>query len=185
MSKIKFNLVFILIIITLIVSISGCVNNNHNTANTTKTFSSEGLTFSYPESWAENQTDFNQSLSGYNLEKLGTLSQPGEFNVFIEKSVSNASSEDYIQKFRYLNGVGINGINVTINSENRTQINGLKAYEILMTFNDPQYDVPQKVLCVLVEKDQKVYMLQFAADEGYFDEYLPVFNNVTSTINVE
>ena len=185
MSKIKSNVIFAILIVIIVVSISGCINNNQNTANTTKNFSSEGLTFSYPESWAENQTDFNQSLSGYNLEKLGTLSQPGEFNVFIEKSVSNASSEDYIQKFRYLNRVGINGINVTINSENRTHINGLKAYEILMTFNDPQYDVPQKVLCVLVEKDQKVYMLQFAADEGSFDEYLPVFNNVTSTINVE
>jgi hypothetical protein len=106
--------------------------------------------------------------------------------VFIEKSASPSpsSSSDYIQKFKDLSVMGINNINTTINSENSTQINGLNAYEIVMTVNDPQYDMPQKVLSVVVEKDKNVYMMQFITEKGSFDEYLPIFNNVTSTIKL-
>jgi hypothetical protein len=53
-----------------------------------------------------------------------------------------------------------------------------------MTVNDPQYGMPQKVLCVVVEKGQNVYMMQFVTENGSFDEYLPIFNNVTSTIKL-
>lgn len=186
--KIRYNLVAALIIIVLVVmvvSISGCTNHTQNTVNNTKTFSEEGLTFSYPESWTLNQTQFPQNVSNYNLKQLGTLSAPQGFNVFIEKSASPASSAEYIQKFKDLSAMGISNINTTINSENNTQINGLNAYEIVMTVNDPQYDMPQKVLCVVVEKDKNVYMMQFITEKGSFDEYLPIFNNVTSTIKLD
>ena len=185
--KIRYDLaaaLIIILLVILVVSISGCTNHTQSTVNNTKTFSEEGLNFSYPESWTLNQTQFPQNVSNYNLKELGTLSAPQGFNVFIEKSASPSSSSDYIQKFKDLSAMGINNINTTINSENSTQINGLNAYEIVMTVNDPQYDMPQKVLCVVVEKDQNVYMIQFITENGSFDEYLPIFNNLTSTIKL-
>jgi hypothetical protein len=77
--------------------------------------------------------------------------------MFIEKSASPSSSSDYIQKFKDLSAMGISNINTTINSENSTQVNGLNAYEIVMTVNDPQYDMPQKYSVLWLKKVKCVY----------------------------
>ncbi len=75
-------------------------------------------------------------------------------------------------------------LNSSIIMKNTTTVNDLTVYETITYDHSPDITT-QKTLSVTAGKGQNVYILQFYSNPELFDKYLPLFNKIVSTIQIQ
>ncbi|HML04132.1 MAG TPA: hypothetical protein VK426_00015 [Methanobacterium sp.] len=161
------------------------INSSSASQDISKTFYNEGISFNYPTDWVQIPTWLDKILSNDDYE-IGFFIPPIKNggvvidHYYLSDFGSSSIEEDFKSTVEDMKNQ-----NATIIKENKTIINNLTVYEVINTNYDTYYDDNEKILYVETGKNQNAYIIQFYGEPNDFDEYLPLFEQVVSTIKIK
>ncbi|EKQ50789.1 MAG: hypothetical protein B655_2304 [Methanobacterium sp. Maddingley MBC34] len=158
---------------------------NINTGNTpalTQTFSESGLTFNYPSDWTNSSVKYIDSSTSI-VQSLGTLASPDGLLL----DVSKQDMTETVEAAKEGTKTNLKTIpSVQILSETTKTVNGLKIYELIVTYTDTSTNQEAKSLYVITGKDGQVaYYLQFIDDPNDFSSDQSLMNSIVNTIKIQ
>ena len=155
--------IFVLAILALIVAVSGCTTSQQVLAN--KTYSVDGLSFTYPGDWSELDKSSYQSVlsdKGRLLVVLGDGSTM--FGVARLNKINNQTDVTLDSLIRYYNAT-LNANGTKYVSEGPVTIDGVKGYKMTVKASENylsgalfiKNNVPYLTVFESLDKDQKIF----------------------------
>lgn len=153
-----------------------------NTPALTQTFSESGLTFNYPSDWENSSVKYIDSSTSI-VQSLGTLKSPDGLLL----DVSKQDMTETVEAAKEGTKANIKTIpSAQITSETTKTVNGLKIYEMIVTYTDTSTNQEAKSLYVITGKDGQVaYYLQFIDDPSNFSSDQALMNSIVNTIKIQ
>lgn len=172
--------IFVVIaIVALVVAASGCTSQNGTTNNTTstKTYSNNNISFSYPANWdliSENSSANGTviAVGDADIQKNNTTTGNG---VVIFKLPNNANNTADLNTLK-TQVATLNGTNTTIT------IAGVTANET--TFNTTADNVTGQIKLIDFTKDNYLYFIQYTTLSSDFQAKSGLFDTITKSLKV-
>jgi hypothetical protein len=174
----KYIVIVIFIACSVILS-SGCVSNSKLT-NTTKTYTQNNISFSYPGSWEiVNATSPNAvvAVADPNSIQNGT---PTTLVVIQKPDVPNGSDINTVYSSNYANF--FNNTNYQRISEGNITVNGVTARENIYETNSTD---PIQYSAVWLNESGSIYVILSAAKASDFVSEQPKFNLILNSFKVQ
>ncbi len=149
-------LIFILVILALVIAVSGCTNNQAPPAN--KTYSANGLSFTYPGIWEELDKTTYQNVLGDKGE-IGVVVGDGAssgFGIAKLNSTKNTTLNDLVAD--YNSSLKNNGTKYV--SGKSISVAGVKGYEMTVTASE------NYVTIILFIKNDIDYLAVFESSDS-------------------
>ncbi|GAB4313266.1 MAG: PsbP-related protein [Methanobacteriaceae archaeon] len=193
-----------IVVLALLVSVlltAGCVDNGNNTEPVpeikTKAFSSEEISFNYPESWAESERLLFLIPNVSNNTEIASFADPSSKDetgddttgVVVNKIVLDAGDlfervddlvNDFIQSFE-------NNPSFQLLSTNNITINGIESKQVEFIDRDDGDNNPiksQYSVIVIPTSDNQAIIVTFYANASDFSRERPKFDIIKNSIKI-
>jgi hypothetical protein len=172
--------IFVVIaIVALVVAASGCTSQNGtgNNSTTTKNYSNNSISFSYPANWdiiSENSSENGTvvAVGDADIQKNNTTTGNG---VVIFKLPNNANNTADLNTLK-TQVASLNGTNSTVN------IGGITAN--VTTFNTTSDNVTGQIRLIDFTKGDSLYFIQYTTLSSDFQTQGGLFDIITKSLSV-
>jgi hypothetical protein len=171
-------LIFLGIIISLILFLSGCTENKSSELSGLEYSNSEhDFGFNPPEGWIADENDNFDVVRFYgpNIEDFSInlgVSGPTDLGDTTLGSLIEMMKQNYttiLTNFTYI-------------SSNKISVNNMNAYDFVYSFTQGQFDLKGKQ--VLIEKNQKVYYATFTATIDSYNSYIAIIDESLNSFTI-
>ena len=164
---------FVIAIIGLVVMASGCVSQTSNNSTATKTYSANGISFKYPDSWSliNQTTHSNNTVVAIGDSSFNNRTLNGN-GVIIIKSPKNSTSTS--------NNTNLKSQTAKLNGTKTTQtIDGVTAN--VTTFTTKISNETVLIKSISFEKNNYNYQIQFASIATDVKSQEQMFNTIINS----
>ena len=153
--------VFVLLIV---IAFSGCTSSSNNSSSSepTKTYSANGVSFNYPESWQVNDTASTIKVTNPQTQNAVLImkSPIADMQTLANKRVETTTDK--------------------IVSDNNLTVNGVSAREITI-----DKDTTKEIVTYIQAKSDLVYSVTYMAPQSDFDSMKITFNTIVNSFKAQ
>jgi hypothetical protein len=174
----KYPFLIVIILLSLVVLASGCISNN-DTTNATKTYSQNGISFTYNGTWeVANTTSTNAVVAVGDPKTVNTQTKDPSTFVLIQKpnatpgsDLQTAYTQNYAKFFNNTTNQRVSEANITVNNN--------KAFEnVYITTTG---GVQSEMRAVWLSQNGKIYVILCGAIPSNFDKEQKNFDLVINS----
>ncbi|MCE5213441.1 MAG: hypothetical protein LLF83_01825 [Methanobacterium sp.] len=176
----KFPFLIVIILLSLVVMVSGCTNNNDT--NATKKYSQNGISFVYNGTWdIANTTSPNSVVAVGDPKSIDNQNNPYTF-VLIQKPNSTENNDLYATYAKNYNTFFNNTTNQRVSEANIT-VNNNPAFENVYITNSG--GIQRQMRAVWVSQKGVIYVILCGALPSNFDKEQKNFDLVINSFKVQ